>query len=461
MMQNKRLWTIVICLFILALLSGVPVSAAEKVAVAVNQSRILTFTGVSQVAVANPDIADVSVVSGSEIILIGKAPGMTTLHIWSLTGRQSFLVEVGTDDTNIANAIRETLGYKDIRVSKINNNIILEGTVNDQYQKNRAEKVAGAYGEKVINLLELIRPTQVKIEAKIIEINREKAREIGIKWGNDPASPGTFRFGQTPMTDTVTMSTPTGLDNNGVMQFKDVTSRVWNNALSIGGTGTKLWGQTLGGLGGYWDINAQLNAMIKNGMAKILSQPNIVAISGEKADIMVGGQIPIPVGLDNGRISIEWKDYGIKLEINPEVNAQGLIYSKFKAEVSALDWNSTHRIELGQGMKIPPLTVRKSESTIALVSGQTMAIGGLIASTTAQDVYKVPLLGDLPILGKLFQSKSFTKGETELIILITPTIVDPKEYVPDMSQELQEFKNENPWGGMQNVGKDQGANRGR
>ncbi|MEM5770228.1 MAG: hypothetical protein AAGU32_18345, partial [Bacillota bacterium] len=280
-------------------------------------------------------------------------------------------------------------------------------------------------------------------------------------WGNDPASPGTFRFGQTPMTDTVTMSTPTGLDNNGVMQFKDVTSRVWNNALSIGGTGTKLWGQTLGGLGGYWDINAQLNAMIKNGMAKILSQPNIVAISGEKADIMVGGQIPIPVGLDNGRISIEWKDYGIKLEINPEVNAQGLIYSKFKAEVSALDWNSTHRIELGQGMKIPPLTVRKSESTIALVSGQTMAIGGLIASTTAQDVYKVPLLGDLPILGKLFQSKSFTKGETELIILITPTIVDPKEYVPDMSQELQEFKNENPWGGMQNVGKDQGANRGR
>ncbi|HBS60353.1 MAG TPA: type II and III secretion system protein, partial [Firmicutes bacterium] len=132
-MQNKRLWTIVICLFVLALLSGAPVSAAEKVAVAVNQSRILTFTGVSQVAVANPDIADVSVVSGSEIILIGKAPGMTTLHIWSLTGRQSFLVEVGTDDTNIANAIRETLGYKDIRVSKINNNIILEGTVNDQY----------------------------------------------------------------------------------------------------------------------------------------------------------------------------------------------------------------------------------------------------------------------------------------------------------------------------------------
>lgn len=425
MMQNKRLWTIVICLFILSLLSGVPVSAAEKIAVAVNQSRILTFTGVSQVAVANPDIADVSVVSGSEVILIGKAPGMTTLHVWSLAGRRSFLVEVGTDDTNIANAIRETLGYKDIRVSKINKNIILEGRVNDQYQKNRAEKVAGAYGDKVINLLELTQPLQVKIEVQVIEIYREKAKKSGIKWGNlADSAPGIFQFGQSAY-----------------------------NTIS-GNT-------TLGTLGGYEEVNGQLSALVQNGSAKILSQPNMITLSGDKADILVGGEIPVPVGLDNNRIAIEWKEYGIKLEIAPEVNGEGIIQSQIKAEVSTLDWNSTHKIGLGAGMEIPPLKMRKANTAIALASGETMAIGGLIASETARDVYKIPVLADIPILGKLFQSKSFSKGETELIILITPTIVNQKEYNPAMSQELQEFKNENPWGGVQNVGKDQGANRGR
>ena len=425
MMQNKRRWTMVIYLCILTLLSCVPASAAEKIAVAVNQSRILTFRGVSQVAVANPDIADVSVVSGGEIILIGKAPGMTTLHVWSLNGRQSYLVEVGTDDTNIANAIRDTLGYKDIRVSKINKNIILEGTVNDQYQKNRAEKVAGAYGEKVINLLELTQPLQVKIEVKVIEIYREKAKKSGIKWGYSPdSSPGVFQFGQS-----------------------------WSNSVT-GNT-------TLGTLGGYADINGQLSALVQSGSARILSQPNMITLSGDKANILVGGEIPVPVSLDSNRISSEWKDYGIKLEIAPEVNGEGIIQSQIKAEVSTLDWNSTHKIGLGAGLDIPPLKTRKANTAIALASGETMAIGGLIASETSKDVYKIPLLADIPVLGKLFQSKSFTKGETELIILITPTIVNPRDYAPAMTPELQEFKNENPWGGVQNDRKDQGANRGR
>lgn len=422
-MQHMRLWGLFISVCFITMLYCLPVAAMEKMAVAVSQSRILTFHGVSQVSVANPEIADVNVVSGMEILLVGKTPGMTTLHVWSLTGRESFLVEVGTDDANISNTIRETLGYKDIRVSKINKTIILEGTVNDQYQKNRAEKVASAYGDKVINLLELTQPTQVKIEAKIVEIYREKIKNIGIKWGNTPGiSPGNFQFGQS-----------------------------WGNPLSAGAQ--------YGALGSYQTINAQLDALVKNGSAKILSQPNMITLSGDKADILVGGELPIPVALDNGRIAIEWKEYGIKLDIAPEVNSEGIIQSKVKAEVSSLDWNSTHRIELGLGMKIPPLKVRKANTAIALASGQTMAIGGLMASETARDVYKVPLLADIPILGKLFQSTSFTKGETELIILITPTVVDPQEYAPSVTQEMRDFSKEDPWGGVQNAGKDQGANR--
>lgn len=426
MMHNQRLWSIFVSICLVITLYCVPAAAtAPKMAVAVNQSRVLTFSGVSQVAVANPEIADVSVVSGSEILLIGKAPGITTLHIWSDRGRESYLVEVGTDDTNIANAIRDTLGYQDIRVSKINKTVILEGKVQDQYQRNRAEKVASAYGEKVINLLELTQPLQIKIEAKIVEVDREKVKNTGIKWGNLPeTAPGIFGIGQ-----------------SFVNQVEG--SRVF------------------GSLGSYDEVNGLLSALVKNGSAKILSQPNVITLSGDKASIMVGGEIPIPVSLDNGRITIEWKEYGIKLDIAPEINAEGIIQSQIKAEVSSLDWNSTHKIGLGAGMSIPPLKTRKASTAIALASGETMAIGGLIASETAQDLHKVPLLGDIPIIGQLFRSKSFTKGETELVIFITPTVVEPKEYTPAMTKELQEFNNEDPWRGAQNVGQDQGADSGR
>lgn len=399
--------------------------AAESLSVAVSQSRVLNFYGVERVAVANPDVADVLVVSGSEVLLVGKAPGVTTLHIWSITGRSSYLIEVAADDLPIANQIKAILGYDNIRVSKVGKTIILEGKVNDQYQKNRAEAVAGAYAEKVVNLLELTRPVQVKIEARIIEINREKEKNLGIKWGNtDPnGSPGVFDFGQ------------------GAMNKNNIS------------------GYSLGKLGGYSDVNAQISALIKSGVAKILSQPNIITLSGDKADILVGGQIPVPVGVKDGQITIEWKDYGVKLEISPEVNAEGLINSRLKAEVSSLDWNSNASIYIYNNMRIPPLTMRKAETAIALSSGQTMAIGGLISSQTSKDVTKLPLLGDLPVLGNLFKSTSFNRNETELLILITPTIVDPTEYIPQATLEMKDFNQENPWGGTKDGGKNKGTDR--
>lgn len=382
----------------------------NKLAVAVNQSRVLSFRAVERVAVANPEIADVLVVSGVEVLLVGKAPGLTTLHIWAAGGRYSYLVEVGAADVTIANDIKNILGLSDITVSKVNKTIILEGTVNDQYQKARAEKVAAAYADKVVNLLEITRPVQVKIEARVFEINREAAKSLGIKWsGNSAGTPGNFSFGQSS-----------------------------TNSLAS---------QAFGNLGTYTPINAQVDALVKNGLAKILSQPNMITLSGDKANIMVGGEIPVPVGYDNGRIAIEWKQYGIKLDIEPEVNAEKLIQSKIKAEVSTLDWTSEHKIELGVGMKIPPIKMRKAETAIAMSSGQTMAIGGLISSEATKDVQKMPVLGDIPIIGNLFKSSSFSRGETEVIILVTPTIVNPDEYLPPETREMRELVKENPYRG--------------
>ncbi len=406
----------------------------NRIAVAVNSSQILRSYGVQRVAVANPEIADVMVVSGNEIMVVGKAPGRTTLHVWSnWNDRTSYVVEVAADDVPIANEIRRILGIDNIKVSKVGKTVILQGRIADKYQQIRAEKIASAYGEKVVNLLEITQPVQVKIEAKIIEISKNRSRDLGIKWGNTPSTPGSFRFGQTPMSDWE--HTYPGLGSNG----GDLTGNAWNNADQ--NNSNHLFGQTLGTLGGYWDINAELNALVQKGAAKILSQPYMVTISGESAGILVGGEIPIPVSNQNGTITVEWKEYGIKLHIAPEVNADGLINSKIQAEVSSLDWSSNRQVIIGGNLKIPPLTTRKAESVIALASGQTMAIGGLYASTESRSVTKLPILGDLPILGSLFKSKSFSRDETELIILLTPTVLDPKDYVPQLSPDASDISN--------------------
>lgn len=400
-------------------------SGQEKMTVGAGQSRTVNMSGLQRAAIANPDVADVVVVSSSELILVGKQTGTTTLIIWSNMGRQTYQVEVAANDPAIANEIKRVLGYPDIRVVKVNKTVILEGTVNDQYQRARAEKIAAAYGDKVVNLLEIAKPIQIKIEAKIVEISRNKTDKLGLQYySTNTANPGIFFAGQY---------------QNSVLQ------------------GTAI---SLGNLGAVAPLNTQLNLLLQNGFAKLLSQPNMVTLSGEKANILVGGQIPVPVSNMAGQVSIEWKDYGIKLEISPEASLDGIITSKVKAEVSAMEWNNpTTKIKLGSNIEIPSIRMRKAETAIALASGQTMAIGGLIANDTTRDVTKIPFLGDLPVIGQLFRSTSFIKGETELIILVTPTIVDPQALVPPMSQELKDHLNQKPAGGQTDVRQNQSPNR--
>ena len=400
-------------------------SGQEKMTVGAGQSRTVNMSGLQRAAIANPDVADVVVVSSSELILVGKQTGTTTLIIWSNMGRQTYQVEVAANDPAIANEIKRVLGYPDIRVVKVNKTVILEGTVNDQYQRARAEKIAAAYGDKVVNLLEIAKPIQIKIEAKIVEISRNKTDKLGLQYySTNTANPGIFFAGQY---------------QNSVLQ------------------GTAI---SLGNLGAVAPLNTQLNLLLQNGFAKLLSQPNMVTLSGEKANILVGGQIPVPVSNMAGQVSIEWKDYGIKLEISPEASLDGIITSKVKAEVSAMEWNNpTTKIKLGSNIEIPSIRMRKAETAIALASGQTMAIGGLIANDITRDVTKIPFLGDLPVIGQLFRSTSFTKGETELIILVTPTIVDPQALVPPLSQDVRDHLNQKPAGGQTDVRQNQSPNR--
>lgn len=393
------------------MLFALPVSAANM-NVGINQSQVLNASGVYKVAVANPEIADVVVLSSHQVMLVGKKAGSTTLHIWRNAGQFTYTVLVSGNDVGAAQMIQELLGYPDVHVSVAGGKVILEGMVENQYQRTRAEKLAGSYGE-VVNLLEMSRPKQVRIESRIIEISTDKVKNLGIAYGN-------------------------AASNDSSSSSSD------NSSVSLGTEGSFGFGQShkntidtgrpFNWFGSYANINAQLNLLIKNGDAKILSQPYVITMSGEKADILIGGEIPVPVNTDDNTVTVEWREYGIRLEIEPNVQQDDGVDTKIQTEVSSLDWSSAVNATSSTGVRIPGLLSRKANSHVLMQPGMTMAIGGLISSTESKSVSKIPLLGDIPILGQFFRNTSKTRERKEILILLTPILVD-SDYQPVMSEE--------------------------
>lgn len=390
---------LVAALFLLSAASGA--AAVNKVLeIDANESLCLKEGyHVQKASIANPEIADVVVMSDTEIVVIGKQPGGTTLHVW-YEGNHRVSYEVRVSKVNEADSakIEELLGYPGVEVRVVGDTAVLEGNVKDQNEKNRAEKIAQAYTANVVNLIETTAPQQIRLEARILEISTDKAKKLGISYGSSDV--GVFQVGQ-------------GVTNSTV-------------------------GQQWSSLGSYSNINAAISALITNGEAEILSQPQITTLSGEKANILIGGQLPVPIAYDNDKLSVEWKDYGIKLDIEPTVDSANRIRSVVKAEVSSIDFASSYAINVGGNYRIPPLRTRKAEAVVDMPSGETMAIGGLISSEESKNITKVPLLGDIPILGKFFRHTEKTTERKEIVILITPVLASDEKPKP-MTTKLRLF----------------------
>ena len=393
-------------LLLCCLLFAGSVFAAERLQVGVNRSNVYYGGGVTQVAIANPEIADVVILSPEQYMLVGKKVGSTSLHVWKGETYMTFEVVVNGTDPGMAYSIAQLIGYPGVTVNVSGGRIMLEGMVENQYEKNRAEKIAASFGGEVINLLEMTKPKQVRIESRVVEINSSKAKELGIAIANNSeddngnptlGNPGSFAFGQ---------SSSNTIDGNRIF----------------------------GWFGSYTDINAQLNALVKKGDAKILSQPYIITMSGDKAEILIGGEIPVPVNTGDNAISVEWREYGIKLNIEPNVMRDDAVDSKIDTEVSSLDWSSAIAANGSNGSKIPGMRSRKATTHVQMRPGMTMAIGGLISSEDSKSLQKIPLLGDIPILGQFFRTTSKSRERKEIIILLTPILVD-SDYKPIMSSE--------------------------
>lgn len=412
------------------LLSAPAVMAATPLSVSVNESRYVQEPGLSRVAVGSPEIADVQLLSAREFLLVGKKTGSTTLLVWGANGRQEYLVTVTGENSGLAAMIENAINLPGVTVQMVGEKILLRGTVMNQYEKDLALKVAGLYttgttattstsgsggnspgkamdktNSNVIDLLQMARPSQIRLEAQVIEIASSNKRELGIQYG------------------TVTSGdSDTKIDVEGAIY----AGENWN---------TRDWGGWL--VRHSSTINGALRALITQGKARVLSRPSVSTLSGEKAKILIGGSIPIPTN-DDGSVTIQWKEYGVKLDIEPVVDQMDKITSKVHAEVSSLDYS--HGV-VQNGFSIPALSTREAEAVIHVPNGMTMVIGGLLNSEDTKTVSKIPLLSSIPILGEFFKHTSRSRDKRELVILITPHIVG-EDTPARMSDQMKETFNE-------------------
>lgn len=403
-----------------AMLSFGSACAAEPVEVSLNESKYMAAPGITRLAVGNPAIADVQLLSSGDFLLVGKKAGTTSLIVWSDGGRRTeYTVYVAGNDRGMASAIQDAIGYPKVHVQMIEDRVMLRGKVENQHEHDTALKIAGLYtggdGSGVIDLLEMEHPSQIRLEAQIIEINSDYTKNLGIQY-----------WSQTPGSNSSSGSS-TGNPNNNIT--------VGTAGLFYGGEDFSSTRKHGGWLGSHVaNVNVTLQALINEGKARILSRPSITTMSGKTANILIGGRIPIPVSDGNGNVSIDWHEYGMKLNIEPVVDSEDKITAKVHAEVSTLDYSHGVKID---SFSVPGIATREAESEVNVRSGMTMAIGGLINSEDAKIVSKIPLLGDLPIIGRFFRHTSNTRDKREVIILITPTLVADDTPAP-MSRRMKE-----------------------
>lgn len=415
------------------------VFAADILNVSVNGSRYMEDSGITRLAVGNPDIADIRLLSNNDYLVVGKKAGSTSLLVWSNNGRQEYNVYVSGDDEGTEKAIQKAIGYPGVKVQMMNGKVLLRGKVKNQYEHDSAVKVAQLYlgsgggnassatanGEgqgaatdsNIIDLLDMTNPSQVRLEAQIIEINTSAERNLGIQYWSP----------------TIGSSSSSGTGSDSGDNSSDDLSR---GSSGLFYTGEKFYNRrgSFGWLGSHFSsINASLQALVTEGKARILSRPSITTMSGQKANILIGGRIPIPTSAGDGQITIDWREYGIRLNIEPVVDAENKITSKVHAEVSTLDYG--HSVTEND-FSIPAIASREADAVINVRSGMTMAIGGLLNSQDGKTVTKIPLLGDIPIIGQFFRHTQKTRDNRELLILITPTLVSDETPV-SMSQRMK------------------------
>lgn len=426
-------------------------ASSQQVTLGLNKSTIIDLgMPAADVVITNPDIADAVVQTSQRIIFRGINYGQTNAFVFDRAGKQLLNLEINVemDMASIEQLIARHVPGARVKIEGLNGSVVITGTTDSLAESDAVQRLVEAYirGDdttKIVNMIDIAAKDQVMLEVRIVEMQRNAIKQLGI---NLTGSPSFGDLGNLVERQLYTGSPPVSADTTALLPGLpfDVTSSVGSSL------GFPLQGRALGGFSGsasysnyvgsdlQSSVGLELNALERIGIVKTLAEPNIVAMSGESAKFLAGGEFPVPVGQDqNGRITIEFKPYGVGLGFTPVVLSEGRISLKVSTEVSELSSEGAFQGESStvvdsqgntttfEGVTLPALSVRRAESVIELPSGGSMMMAGLIQSKSRQSLDQIPGLKKLPILGALFQSRDFLQEETELVVIVTPYLVDP------------------------------------
>jgi pilus assembly protein CpaC len=380
----------------------------QKLELTVGKSKVLDLpVAIKRASLANPDVADTVVLSPTQIYVTGKTTGVTNVTLWNEGGKMMGMYDVviAPDVTRLKENLHKTMPEESgILVTSDHDHITLSGTASNAGNLTRALSMAEAYApKKIVNAMQVGGVQQVMLEVRVAEMNRELIKRLGINFtgiGNDYFAVSLLAN----LTRLASLSHPIGQTATIATEATQVIQGAFGfNAGSTSWTGF-------------------VDALKEENVLKVLAKPTLMALNGQEAAFLAGGEFPIPVPQAFGLVTVQFKKFGVGLVFTPNIVNSKHISLNVAPEVSELDFTNALRL---QGFLVPAITTRRAATTIELADGQSFAIGGLLRDNVRESVKKVPFLGEVPILGALFRSSSFQKSETELVIIVTPHLVKP------------------------------------
>jgi len=380
--------------------------------VLVGQSRVINFDKpVGRFSVSNPEIAEAVLVTPDQVLVNGKAFGQVNFIAWEQSGGEYlvFDVYVRANLSLIDSQMRALFPKDDIRLSQANGSVVMSGSVSDPKTQAQAQSVVEAAGFKTVNML--VSPVrnmaQVQLQVRVAEVSRNRMRELGTSYAYQGGSSGVYAN-----------------SGAGPSSLANVTNGVLGGTLSSALNIAVMGGNTL----------SMIRALQTQGALRQLAEPNLIAMDGQQASFLAGGEFPVPIiqsGSGQNSVSVVFKEYGIRLSFKPTIIDEDHIRLELEPEVSTIDFSNGVKFD---GFLIPALRTRRAKTAVELRDGQSFALAGLLDNSETKSLSQVPVLGDIPILGALFKSKSFQKNETELMFIVTAQLVKPmnRDDLPQM-----------------------------
>lgn len=403
-----------------------PQQEAITMTITVGQSRVIHFDEpISKLSVSSSDIGEAVVVAADQVVVNGKAFGQLNIIVWDKSGAKSLVFDVQVRaNLTLVDALIKTLFPKDdIRLSQANGSIILSGTVDDSKKIALVESTVQTAGFKTVNMLRgpFKNATQVQLQVRVAEVNRNRMREFGTSYAYQ-SSPGTGGYANS------------GSGPSSVGKIED------GNIFGTVSSALNLFLMSSNAMSFIRVLNSQ-------GALRGLAEPNLIAMDGQQASFLAGGEFPVPIvqnGSEKSSITVMFKEYGVRLNFKPTVVGEEFIRLELEPEVSTIDYANGVKID---GFTIPALRTRRAKTGIELRDGQSFALAGLLDNSEMKSLSKIPVLGDVPILGSLFRSQSFQKQETELMFIVTVQIVRPvnPDSLPQM-HGVDDLKSGSPLG---------------